>query len=129
MHTQQLVTRLRSIVLDCPDAVALARFYAGLLGGHAETTDSKWCEVDLDGAVKLAFQLVTKFEPPRWPDGSPQQMHLDLAVSDLEAASRRAVELGAQVLRGPVIEPGCVFIVHADPAGHPFCLCQERDED
>jgi hypothetical protein len=30
------------------------------------------------------------------------------------------------VLSGPVEEPGCVFVVHADPAGHPFCLCRER---
>jgi hypothetical protein len=36
------------------------------------------------------------------------------------------VALGAEVLTGPVEEPGSVFIVHADPAGHPFCLCWDR---
>jgi predicted enzyme related to lactoylglutathione lyase len=53
-------------------------------------------------------------------------MHLDLTVSDLEAACRRAASLGATVLSDLVEEPGCVYVVHADPAGHPFCLCQER---
>jgi len=127
MDAQLPMTYLRSVVLDCSDAVGLAEFYAALLGGRAETTDPAWCEVILEGAPKLAFQYVPSFEPPEWPDGKPQQLHLDLTVSDLEAASRRAVELGARVLGGAVEEPGCVFIVHADPAGHPFCLCQERE--
>ncbi len=117
------------MVLDCPDAVSLAIFYADLLGGRAVTSDPAWCEVILDHPPKLAFQLVSNFEPPDWPDGVPQQLHLDLSVSDLEAASLRAVGLGAMVLAGPVEEPGCVFIVHADPAGHPFCLCQDRGRD
>jgi hypothetical protein len=30
------------------------------------------------------------------------------------------VSLGAAVLADPVEEPGGMFIVHADPAGHPF---------
>jgi len=123
------MTSLRSVVFDCPDAVSLAIFYAELLGGRAITSDPSWCEVILDRPPKLAFQLASNFEAPDWPDGHPQQLHLDLSVSDLEADSRRAVELGATVLAGPVEEAGCVFIVHADPAGHPFCLCRDREQD
>jgi predicted enzyme related to lactoylglutathione lyase len=114
------------VVLDCPDAVALARFYAALLDGRADTSDPEWCEVHVEGsAVKIACQRVEDHRAPDWPDGSPQQLHLDLTVSDLDATSRRAVDLGAVVLSDPVVEPGCVFVVHADPAGHPFCLCRE----
>jgi predicted enzyme related to lactoylglutathione lyase len=116
--------RLRSVVIDCPDPAGLAAFYAGLLGGRSELGDPAWCEVHIDGVpVKLAFQKVGHYEPPQWPDGAPQQVHLDLTATDLEKSSQRAVSLGAKVLMGPVEEPGCVFIVHADPAGHPFCLC------
>ena len=118
--------RLRSVVIDCPDPAALASFYALLLDGRLHTEDPQWCEVRFDGVrFKLAFQRVGCYQPPEWPDGSPQQSHLDLTVPDLAAASLRAVELGASVLSGRVEEPGCTFIVHADPAGHPFCLCED----
>lgn len=123
MGPSQPAVRLRSVVLDCPDPRALASFYAELLGGRAETGDRDWCEVFLEEpSVKLAFQRVDPYQAPRWPAGVPQQVHLDLTVSDLEAMSVRAVSLGAVVLTGPVEEEGGVFVVHADPAGHPFCL-------
>ena len=118
---------MRSVVFDCADAAALARFYAALLAGRADVTDPSWCEVHVEGLpVKLAFQAVDAYRRPEWPDGVPQQVHLDLTVPNLEAASRHAVALGAEVLTGPVDEPGSVFIVHVDPAGHPFCLCFDR---
>jgi predicted enzyme related to lactoylglutathione lyase len=123
--TPKPAVQLRSVVLDCPDPVALARFYADLLDARADTSDPGWCEVHVDGApIKIAFQRVEHHRAPDWPDGGPQQVHLDLSVTDLDATSRRAVELGAVVLTGPVEEPDCVFVVHADPAGHPFCLCR-----
>jgi predicted enzyme related to lactoylglutathione lyase len=118
---------LRSVVIDCPDPPALAAFYAELLDGRLDTEDPGWCEVHTPGStVKLAFQLVDRYAPPGWPEGSPQQVHLDLTVSDLDATCRRAAALGATALSGRVEESGCTFVVHADPAGHPFCLCQER---
>lgn len=127
MEDSPASVRMRSVVFDCPDAAVLAGFYAELLDGRADMTDPTWCEVHIDGLqVKLAFQAVTDYQRPEWPDGVPQQVHLDLTVSDLEASSQRAVKLGATVLSGPVDEPGCVFIVHADPAGHPFCLCRQQ---
>jgi predicted enzyme related to lactoylglutathione lyase len=118
---------LRAIVFDCPDPPALASFYADVLNGNSDVSDPDWCEVHVgDPTFTLAFQRATPYSPPEWPGGAPQQLHLDLTVSDLNAASLRAVELGAVVLSGPVEEPGSVWIVHADPAGHPFCLCEER---
>jgi hypothetical protein len=121
--SSQPTVHLRSVVLDCPDPRALASFYASLLSGQADTGDPDWCEVHVqDLPLKLAFQRVEPYQAPQWPDGIAQQAHLDLTVSDLQAASRRAVSLGATVLAGPVQEPGGAFIVHADPARHPFCL-------
>jgi predicted enzyme related to lactoylglutathione lyase len=124
---ETLRVSLRSVVIDCPDPTALASFYAQLLDGQLDTADPEWCEVRFgDADLKLAFQQVEAYRPPDWPDGSPQQSHLDLTVSDLAATSRQAVSLGASVLSHRIEEPGCVFVVHADPSGHPFCLCEER---
>jgi predicted enzyme related to lactoylglutathione lyase len=118
---------VRSVVLDCPDPAALATFYADLLGGRSVGSDPEWWEVRVDAqSVKLAFQRVRDYERPQWPDGAPQQIHLDLTVLDLTTACRRASSLGALALGEPVEEPGCVFVVFSDPAGHPFCLCEDR---
>ena len=119
---------LRAVVLDCPEPSALAGFYAGLLGGEVDDGDPEWCEVRVrDLPFKLAFQRATPYAPPAWPDGEPQQMHLDLTVLDLDEAGRRATELGAVVLADRVEEVGSAFVVYADPAGHPFCLCEDSE--
>jgi predicted enzyme related to lactoylglutathione lyase len=116
--------QLRSVVFDCPDPESLATFYGELLGGAVDSSDPSWCEVRFaDLPLKLAFQAVAEFVSPDWPDGEPQQIHLDLTVTDLESASARAIELGARVLTGRVEEEDSYFQVHADPAGHPFCFC------
>jgi predicted enzyme related to lactoylglutathione lyase len=121
--------QLRSIVLDCPDPARLASFYGELLGGVVDTSDPSWCEVRIAQLpLKLAFQRVDDYVPPEWPDGRPQQLHLDLTVTDLVSASARALELGARVLGDPVEveEEGSAFQVHLDPSGHPFCFCVAR---
>jgi predicted enzyme related to lactoylglutathione lyase len=118
--------QLRSVVLDCPDPAALATFYGQLLEAEIDTTDPDWCEVRLaEPRFKLAFQRADDYEAPEWPHGRPQQVHLDITVIDLDATSRRAVELGAQVLAHPAGEESATFQVHADPCGHPFCLVME----
>lgn len=121
------MVRLRSVVLDCPDPRALAGFYTSLLGGQADTSDPQWCEVHLEEPpIKLAFQRADSYQAPQWPDGVPQQLHLDFTATDLQAASRHAVSLGATVVTGLIEEPGGVFIIHADPVQHPFCLFMEQ---
>jgi predicted enzyme related to lactoylglutathione lyase len=107
--------------------VRLAQFYGDLLEAEVDESDPDWCEVRLvETSLKLAFQRAPDHVPPDWPDGQPQQVHLDITTADLAGASLRAVELGARVLDGPVEEEGSVFQVHADPAGHPFCFVEDR---
>jgi catechol 2,3-dioxygenase-like lactoylglutathione lyase family enzyme len=123
------VGRFDTVVLDCPDPLALAEFYAGLLGQEiADDGDDSWQSLRGDGSgVSLAFQRATRYVAPSWPDGPPQQLHLDLTVDDFVTSHRRAVELGATPL-SPKSEPepgdDDSFRVYADPAGHPFCLCR-----
>lgn len=116
------IATLGAVALDCPDPVALARFYAAVIGGTVEDGGDGW--VDLTGApgTPLAFQAAPGFVPPRWPrpDGS-QQFHLDLTVEDLDAAEREVLALGARPLDAEDRKRS--FRVYADPAGHPFCLC------
>ena len=129
MEVELRAVRLRSVVFDCETPVVLAAFYAELLGGEVVNTDPDWVEVHLSTLpLQLAFQRVSGHVTPDWPDGQPQQAHLDITVTDLTVSSRRAVELGARVLSAPVTEDDSIFQVHADPSGHPFCLCEDRSE-
>lgn len=123
---------MRSFVLDCPDTLALARFYADLLGLEVrEDSTEEWAVVALPSGVRLAFQHSPDHVAPQWPEGAVQQQaHVDLTAVDLDPSHQRVLELGA-VLGDPddsrekAVEQG--FRVYLDPAGHPFCLCQDDE--
>ena len=114
---------LTATVLDAPDPQALAYFYRDLLGWPIGRDEPDWVTVrPPEGGPGLSFQTESAYQRPVWPagDGDQQMMtHLDIEVDDLEAASARAVELGATVAE---FQPQPDVRVHLDPAGHPFCL-------
>lgn len=116
----------------------LTTFYADLLGMQILRED--WFMIGKDSysygnrarwrpasVPRLAFgDGPAKKEMPRWPDPDyPQQLHLDLPASDLDAAEELALRLGATRLQ----DKGD-YRTYADPVGHPFCLYRdEADED
>lgn len=74
------------------------------------------------GDTGLSFQYEPDHVSPSWPSvpGDQQmQVHLDIAVEDLDAGVAWARELGA-VLAGH--QPQQHVRVMLDPDGHPFCL-------
>ncbi|MFC9469220.1 VOC family protein [Streptomyces coelicoflavus] len=115
------VAELGPVVLDCPEPRALARFYADVLGGTVEG-EGDWVDLKLPDGRELAFQAAPGFVPPKWPaPDDSQQFHLDLTVTDLDAAEKAVLEAGARPLDAE--DRTRTFRVYADPAGHPFCLC------
>jgi predicted enzyme related to lactoylglutathione lyase len=115
------VPRFDTVTIDCPDPAALARFYGALLEWPVPEGDGAFVALDPPGGgTAITFQRAAGFEAPTWPSPAvAQQVHLDLAVDDLEAAHERAVSLGARHLDSQE-----KFRVYADPVGHPFCLCR-----
>jgi predicted enzyme related to lactoylglutathione lyase len=120
------VIELSLTALDCPDPLALAHFYASLLEleveplGDFPPEDVTWIEVLKDGAAVLGFQKISHYLTPTWPDGlTPQQLHLDFGVADLDESEAHALSVGAKKAE---FQPGDTFRVFLDPAGHPFCL-------
>lgn len=114
------IARYPSLVIDCPDADALAAFYGALLDWKVEPSGTG-IQVRADYGQVIGFQQVPDFAPPRWPgQDAPQQMHLDVMVDDLDAAEAAALDLGATRAEH---QPGSDFRVLLDPAGHPLCLC------
>lgn len=115
------VGSLRSIVLDAPDITGLASFYAELTGWSIVETDDDWITIHTGDKQRVAFQLAPDNIAPVWPGQErPQQAHLDLFIDDHAAAADRAVALGATRRAD-----GATWITLADPAGHPFDLCQK----
>jgi catechol-2,3-dioxygenase len=112
--------RLELVALDAPDIGSLASFYAELTGGEVVRQVEDWITIRLPAGQEIAFQRAPDHVAPQWPrQVRPQQFHLDLLVDGHEAAAARAVELGATRLAD-----GPTWITLADPAGHPFDLCQ-----
>jgi hypothetical protein len=117
-----MIGTLQTYALDCPDPGALAAFYAELVGGKVEDDGSDWVELVGDFGTTLSFQRVAAYRAPEWPgQDTPQQGHIDIGVSDLDAAQAQVLALGATLLEDWDGEKS--WRVFADPAGHPFCLC------
>jgi predicted enzyme related to lactoylglutathione lyase len=115
------------VVFDAADLGPESAFWAGVLGGTVEPEDD-WHMVLVDGAPRVGVQLAPNHVPPEWPDGTPQQIHLDLWIDDVEEAHATVTSLGATVLK-PAADDDApdAFQVYADPAGHPFCLCWVKE--
>ena len=113
-------SRLEVVALDARDIEQLATFYAQLTGWQVASKDSDWIALTAPDGTQVAFQLAPDHVPPQWPgQEQPQQVHLDLTVDGYQEAAERAVGLGASRLAD-----GATWVTLADPAGHPFDLCQ-----
>lgn len=125
--------KLDLVILDCPDALALGRFYADILGwGLEDGSDRDFTTLEPpggglspdnpEGRTTLAFQRIEDWVEPTWPGGDhPQQFHLDLSVPDIAAAEPAVLAAGARVHPHQPSKDGG-FRVYLDPVGHPFCL-------
>lgn len=128
MSDTKPTARLAMVTIDCPDAEVSARFWADLLGGEVQHAERDYGMVSA-GGVTIGFGRSDDFTLPAWPDsGGRKQFHFDLAVPDIDAAAARAVELGAtQPAEQPAEQEGGTWRVLLDPAGHPFCLTDEKN--
>jgi len=114
------VARLAAVSLDSTDPAALSAFYRELLELEVFFESEEF--VALRGAgILMTMQRVDGHRVPSWPTGEvPKQIHLELAVTDLEQAESKALAVGA-TKAGTQPNPD-VWRVLIDPAGHPFCI-------
>ncbi len=118
------------VTFDCPDALALAEFYAKMLGWRVDFDEQspEWVDVlppeNEPQHFSISCQQIDHYRAPEWPVGEvPQQLHFDLYVDSLEQAGAAAETAGARRHEVQPSENGS-FVVFVDPVGHPFCLCQ-----
>jgi catechol-2,3-dioxygenase len=108
-------------IFDAADIKKVGTFYAELTGWEiVRDNDDRFGILTPDKQL-VEFQHAPDHVAPKWPGQElPQQFHLDLQVEDHQGAAERAVSLGATRLAD-----GATWVTLADPAGHPFDLCQK----
>ena len=117
------------VVFDAADLAVESSFWAGVLNGTVDAEDD-WHMVMVDGSPRVGVQLAPDHVPPDWPDGNPQQVHIDLHVDDFTSAHATATALGARLLKAADdLTAAQGHQVYADPAGHPFCLGWGQPDD
>ncbi|MBN9113550.1 MAG: VOC family protein [Pseudonocardia sp.] len=112
------------MIIDAGEPEQESAFWHQLLGGSiTKTANHHFLQVD--GHPVFVVQRAPGHVPPDWPEGRPQQMHIDLTTDDLAAADKIACAAGARRLR-PMddVDPSSPggSRVYASPAGHPFRL-------
>jgi predicted enzyme related to lactoylglutathione lyase len=112
-----------AVAIDCADPVALAGFWAEVLGTEIQGTGGEGPQyVDLKpvGTVPtLRFQRVPELKV------SKNRVHLDLMTEDLDAAAARVESLGARRTGESHAEFGFDWIIFQDPEGNEFCIIHE----
>lgn len=109
--------RVNNVTIDCADPHALAAFYAALLDREIVFAEEPYVVVGRRERAEpnLVFQRVAD------PTPGKSRAHLDVHAEDLDAATEKALSLGA-TRGGDVSELGMTWRVMADPEGNPFCL-------
>lgn len=98
---------IRSVVVfDAADLGAESAFWAGMLDGHVFADEAFHCVIDGAGEWRIGVQLAPNHIPPDWPDGAPQQVHIDLHVEEPRPAHEQAMNLGARLLQAGGLESG-----------------------
>jgi hypothetical protein len=110
------------VVFDAADLHQESAFWGSMLDGHVFVDESFHSVIDAAGEWRIGIQLAPNHTPPEWPDGAPQQVHIDLHVEDAKHAHEQAMNLGARLLQPGDLEADEGHQVYADPAGHPFCI-------
>ena len=116
--------------LASPDLAASRQFYGSLFGwdfSEEDTGDPNNPYVmvrqdgkDVAGMMKLSPEMQAGGMPPVWSTY--------VTVTDVDAATTKAKELGGTVLNGPmdVMDAGRMTVI-ADPTGAVFCIWQPKE--
>jgi catechol 2,3-dioxygenase-like lactoylglutathione lyase family enzyme len=133
-----MTVRWMGVCLDCYDVEQLAAFYSTILGWEVWYRDTPetsqggqgWISLrNPDGGIGLSFQAEEWYEPPKWPEETgalTKMMHFEISVDDMESAVAEVIEAGGSLAPWqPDDRDPKQLRIMLDPAGHPFCLCDE----
>jgi predicted enzyme related to lactoylglutathione lyase len=114
------IGEIRFVTVDSRDPERLAEFWSRVLGGEVEERFGDGYVIlsrATEGAPRVTFQRVPEEKAGK------NRLHLDLKVTNIDAATRDLEELGAmRTLDGDFEEEGYRWRVMRDPEGNEFCI-------
>ena len=114
------MAHLRSVVLNARDIDTMVDFWRSMLSVGVLSVDDDlgitWLQPDTEFGIRLGIQSVGDR-----PNHKPQ-IHLDVAVDDLERSTSEALALGASLVATHRNASGLPWRVLADPEGNEFCI-------
>jgi len=119
-----------TLSVDVPDALAGVAFFVDGLGftDPTQLAPGIW-QLEYDGVRVFLLEKTADSSPA--PQVAPRSyarhwtpVHLDLEVTDLEAAVARAVAAGARVEEQSTDDRWGAIATLSDPFGNGFCLIQ-----
>ncbi|MER2086789.1 VOC family protein [Rhodococcus sp. (in: high G+C Gram-positive bacteria)] len=111
-----MIGQVDEVVVDCSSPIALAKFWAGILGGQPVERNTAWAFVDPPGWTRLAFQRVPESKLTK------NRLHIDVSVDDVVVATEAAERLGATRVGTVQEDPAGTFQVLLDPEGNEWCV-------
>ncbi len=114
--TNQKVGTLYAIVIDVNNLETCAEFWSQVLGTDILYQDERYMRLGPKGdRPTILLQKVPERHKQK------NRVHIDLDVSDLDAAVSRVQDLGGHKLK-QISEYGIKWAVMSDPDGNEFCL-------
>lgn len=121
-----MTPRLYRIILPVRDVETAAEFYSGLFGTPGERVSPGRHYFDLGGTILAIYDPVADGDPAAEWKHHPNQ-YIYVAVADVDAAFRRARELGATLDSEVESMPWGERLFYArDPSANPICLVDEK---
>jgi len=118
------------IDLATPDPAASQQFYGSLFGWSFDDQDTGNPEMPYTIATQRGKSVagMMKLSPDMAAAGMPPVWSTYVTVADVDAATKKAKDLGATVLSEPmdVMSAGRMAVL-SDPQGAVFCLWQAKD--
>ena len=111
-----MIGRIDEVVIDCSNPAVLAVFWAAVLGGQPQARDDNWHYLDPPGWTRLAFQRVPESKQVK------NRLHLDVEVTDIDAATQQAEALGATRVGEVHRDTAGSFQVLLDPENNEWCV-------
>ncbi len=106
-------SRLGSVIIDCEDPEACARFWGGALGVEPKPVgeDGVYIGLVAPGGRTIFIQRVPEHKTAK------TRMHVDIETDDTNAEVRRLEALGAT----RKVNRGNLWVIQ-DPCGNDFCV-------
>ena len=112
--------RITTVMFNSENPEVLVKFWSRLLQveahPHNEKTEHIWLFPQEENGIKLGFQRVAK------KHHSESEIHIDIAVDDLDHWEGEVLRLGGSVQARTKLDMGFEWRVLRDPQENAFCI-------